>query len=123
MCSIQTGPTVDAVTTWLDESQIDTKRITTGIWTFLHSGVGGGLMNLVTGGRSLKNACEARGATFAHIIGTGNGEIMAEVAKLMESGQVKAVIDSEWELKDTGKAIEKLKGGRALGKIVINVEA
>jgi len=121
MCSIQAGPTVDAVTTWLDESQMDTKRILTGVWTFLHSGVGGGLMNLVTGGRSLTNACEARGATFAHIIGTGNGEIMNEVAKLMEAGALKAVIDSEWELKDTGKAIEKLKGGRALGKIVIIV--
>jgi len=46
---------------------------------------------------------------------------MNEVAKLMEAGALKAVIDSEWELKDTGKAIEKLKGGRALGKIVIIV--
>lgn len=122
MCSIQAGPTATALRTWMEEAKLDPNTVTTGVRLFLFSTVGGGLFNCFSGGRSLKAACQAKKATFAHIIGTGNGQIMAEVAKLMASGEIKAVIDSEFELKDSVKAIEKLMGGRALGKVVVKVE-
>ncbi|GMH85134.1 hypothetical protein TrVE_jg14229 [Triparma verrucosa] len=123
MCSIQAGPTASCLRTWMEEAKLDPRTVTTGVRPFLFSTVGGGLFNIFSGGRSLKSACEARGATFAHIIGTGNGEIMSRVASLLAAGEIKAVIDSEFTLQDSVKAIEKLMAGRALGKIVIKIEA
>ena len=55
------------------------------------------LFETISGGRPLRRRCLARGATFAHVIGTGNGEIMGTVAALMAGGQVVAVVDREYE--------------------------
>lgn len=46
---------------------------------------------------------------------------LEETAKLIEKGQVKAIIDSVWPLKDFEKAFEIVEGGHAKGKVIINV--
>ena len=121
MCSILAGPTATALRTWLKESNISPDDIGFGIRQFLMSEIGGGIFGWVSGGRSLKKACEAKGASFAHVIGTGNGSIMTEVAKMMGDGVYKAVIDSTWKLDDSLAAIERQMSGRAKGKVVVNV--
>ena len=122
MCSILAGPTATALRTWLKESNISPDDIGFGIRPFLMSGIGGGIFGWVAGGRSLKKACEARGATFAHVIGTGNGAIMTDVAKMMGEGVYKAVLDSTWKLDDSVAAIERQMSGRAKGKVVVNIK-
>ena len=44
-----------------------------------------------------------------------------QLGEWMKAGKVKSVIDSVFEFQDGGKAYEKLKEGRAKGKIVVHV--
>ena len=69
------------------------------------------------------DACKAKGATFAHVIGTGNGEIMKQLAGWMADGKVMAVIDTEFDLSDAQQAVDMLKAGRTAGKIIVNITA
>ncbi|KAK1852296.1 zinc-binding dehydrogenase [Colletotrichum chrysophilum] len=46
---------------------------------------------------------------------------LAQIAAWMAEGKVKSVIDSAFEFEDAVKAYEKLKEGRAAGKIVVRV--
>jgi len=121
MCSILAGPTPDALRTWLSESKISPSDVLAGVRPFLMSRLGGSIFGCVSGGRSLTSACKARGGTFAHVIGTGNGSIMRDVADLMRNGAFKAVIDSEFTLDESVKAIERQMSGRAKGKVVVKI--
>ena len=55
------------------------------------------------------------------IIGTGNGEIMSVLANLLKKEEIKAVIDSEYPLREAKDAIEHLKKGRAAGKVIVRI--
>lgn len=46
---------------------------------------------------------------------------MVRIADWMREGKVRAVIDSTYEFEDAVRAFEKLKTGRARGKIVVRV--
>lgn len=46
---------------------------------------------------------------------------LAEIGRLMKEGKIRAIIDSTFEYEDAPKAFEKLKTGRARGKIVVHV--
>ncbi|KAK5119686.1 hypothetical protein LTR85_007262 [Meristemomyces frigidus] len=50
-----------------------------------------------------------------------SAEQYAHIAKWMQEGKVKAVIEQEFELEEAGKAFERLKSGRTRGKLVIKV--
>ncbi|KAF2213063.1 hypothetical protein CERZMDRAFT_96734 [Cercospora zeae-maydis SCOH1-5] len=50
-----------------------------------------------------------------------NKQDLAAIGKMMQDGQVKPVIDSTFKFEDAPKAFEKLKTGRAKGKIVVDV--
>lgn len=53
-----------------------------------------------------------------------HGNILTEVAKLVDKGRLNPLIDAErFSLKDVGKAHAKLESGKALGKLVIDVAA
>lgn len=49
-------------------------------------------------------------------------EDLATLAKLLEQGKVKSIIDSCYPLADTPKALDYLETGRARGKVVISVQ-
>ena len=49
-------------------------------------------------------------------------EHLEKIGEWMSSGQVRAVIDERFRFKDVVKAFEKLKTGRARGKIVVDVK-
>lgn len=121
MCSILAGPTAECLRTWVTEANLDPQTITTGVRPFIFSGVGGSILQHFSGGSRLEAACRRKHSTFAHVIGTGNGEIMATVAELMASGQVRAVIDKEYPLSEAVEAINYQASGRAAGKVVVNI--
>ncbi|KAF2194124.1 reticulon-4-interacting protein 1, mitochondrial precursor [Zopfia rhizophila CBS 207.26] len=50
-----------------------------------------------------------------------SADSLTQLGKWMKEGKIKAVIDSVFEFDDALKAIEKLKTGRARGKIVVHV--
>jgi NADPH:quinone reductase-like Zn-dependent oxidoreductase len=52
----------------------------------------------------------------------GDRAIFEQLAQWMEQGKLKAVIDSTFEFGDVQNAYEKLKTGRARGKIVVHVK-
>eukprot|EP01063_Lacrimia_lanifica_P001968 TRINITY_DN11024_c0_g1_i1.p1 TRINITY_DN11024_c0_g1~~TRINITY_DN11024_c0_g1_i1.p1 ORF type:complete len:465 (+),score=156.86 TRINITY_DN11024_c0_g1_i1:120-1397(+) len=120
MCSILAGPTQAALLTWMEEAKLDPARVTFGVHGFLHSSLGGGCaFELFSGATLLRRACAKRNATFAHIIGTGNGEIVQTLATLLERRDIEAVVDTVYPLARAVDAIERQKTGRALGKVVV----
>ncbi|KAL2012423.1 hypothetical protein VTN00DRAFT_5141 [Thermoascus crustaceus] len=54
------------------------------------------------------------------ILNNNKGDLV-RIGEWMREGKVKAVIDSTYEFEDAVKALEKLKSGRARGKIVVYV--
>ena len=96
-------------------------RTTFGVQTFLGSYIGGGLFNCFSGSRSIKNACEGRGASYRTIIGTGDRRIMAALAKAMDEGKIRAVIDRRFSMDRAADALAYQRKGRAAGKVVIEI--
>ena len=121
MCSILAGPTADALQTWLREGEWPTSKVTIGVHSFLHSGCGGSLFQFFAGGSSLVSKCVKEGATFAHVIGTGNGKIMKILGEMMKMKLLVAIVDKEYALDDAVEAIHYQKAGRCAGKVVVNV--
>jgi len=122
LTSIQACPTVECVRTWVEEAKLNPEAITFGVRPFLFSGFGGHLMNFFTGASRLRKQCEEQSATYNHIIGCGNGEIMGIVASFMEKGELKAVVDQTFPLKECLEALKYLKKGHAAGKVIIEIE-
>lgn len=50
-----------------------------------------------------------------------NGGQLAEISRLLDEGQCKAVVDSVWDFEDYEGAFERLDGGHARGKVVIKL--
>ena len=121
MCSILAGPTAEALQTWLREGEWPTSKITFGVHSFLHSSCGGSLFQFFGGGTSLVSKCQNEGASFAHVIGTGNGRIMKMLENAVKNNLLEAIIDKEYMLKDSMEAILYQKAGRCAGKVVVNV--
>ncbi|RDW56800.1 putative zinc-type alcohol dehydrogenase-like protein [Coleophoma crateriformis] len=63
------------------------------------------------------------GATRQHLIvfGNGNAEDLRKIADWIVEGKIKAVIDSKYNLEELRQAYQRLKTGRARGKIIVNV--
>jgi NADPH:quinone reductase-like Zn-dependent oxidoreductase len=52
-----------------------------------------------------------------------NGGQLKELAKLYESGSIKAVVDKTYNFNDSIQAIDYLSKGRAKGKVVVQFDA
>jgi len=72
--------------------------------------------------RKAERAVTNAGGSWEFIFMKPNGKDLAEIAKFLESGEIKAVIDTEASSLDDFKlAVDKLWSGRAKGKCVIKV--
>jgi NADPH:quinone reductase-like Zn-dependent oxidoreductase len=56
------------------------------------------------------------------LVAKPNSEDFRQLGQWVQEGKIKAVIDETYEWEDTPKAFEKLKTGRAKGKIVVRVQ-
>lgn len=59
--------------------------------------------------------------SYSGFFAEARADELERIAQWMAEGEVKAVIDSKWAFEDAVKAFEKLKTGRARGKVVIDV--
>ena len=127
MCSITTGPTIEAMRTWLNGagSSPDDGAPTTalGIRGFIENQCGGGLINYFAGGAALQKACKAKGSSFYHLIGAPqkNG-VLEAIASYLKDGKLKPVIDKVFPFDKCVEAIMYQKSGRCAGKVVIDIE-
>jgi len=75
-----------------------------------------------TRNRKAEKAATKKGGTWDYIFMKPNGEDLNEIATYLESGDIKAVIDTEAPSLDEFKvAVDKLWSGRSKGKCVIKV--
>ena len=112
---------VAALRALLAEAGAALGRPTFGVSTFLHSGWGGALFDSVTGARALRRRLAARGASYANIIGQGDGPALRAVARLMREGRVRAIIDKRYALDEARAAIAYQRAGHVAGKVVVVV--
>ncbi|KAF2870419.1 hypothetical protein BDV95DRAFT_595924 [Massariosphaeria phaeospora] len=59
---------------------------------------------------------------YKFIMASASSDHLSQLAAWMKEGKIRAVIDSVFEFDDAPKAFEKLKTGRAKGKIVVHVK-
>eukprot|EP01062_Namystynia_karyoxenos_P010520 TRINITY_DN13724_c0_g1_i1.p1 TRINITY_DN13724_c0_g1~~TRINITY_DN13724_c0_g1_i1.p1 ORF type:complete len:414 (+),score=125.38 TRINITY_DN13724_c0_g1_i1:83-1243(+) len=119
LVSILASPSAECLGEWLQSSE--TTGTTCGVRGFITSSCGGGILNLVTGARSLSSRCAAVNGTYHHVIGTGSGSDMAKIARLLQQGRLRAVIDRVYPLSQGRDAFAHLESGRAAGKVVVQV--
>jgi NADPH:quinone reductase-like Zn-dependent oxidoreductase len=65
---------------------------------------------------------EKYGVRFEWFFMWPDGEMLAELAKLISDGTVKTVIDSTFPMSRSADAFERLATGRAKGKIVVSIK-
>jgi len=64
---------------------------------------------------------KAAGAIGKFVFIQPNSDILRELAKLIDGGNIRPIVGAEFSLKDVNKAHELSESGRARGKIVIHV--
>jgi NADPH:quinone reductase-like Zn-dependent oxidoreductase len=79
-----------------------------------------GMLVSIVGQPSKKKADEA-GVRVAGILVKANGDELAEIGKMMESGAVKSFVSMTLPLTDVAKAHEQSETGHTRGKIVLRV--
>ena len=62
------------------------------------------------------------GVRASFCFGQANSEQLSEISDLIDSGKLKVVIDSVFQLEDIAKAHEKSQSGQTRGKIVIQMQ-
>lgn len=63
-----------------------------------------------------------RGATYRYLLMRSTGEQLAEIARLVDAGVIKPVIDRTFPFAATDQAMAYAEAGRATGKVVITLD-
>lgn len=85
-------------------------------------GLGLGAFGQLAGNMLLPGFLGGGKRKFQMVIAKPDAEALSQTVLWMKEGKLRAVIDSIFEFDDAPKAFEKLKTGRAKGKIVIHVK-
>ena len=62
------------------------------------------------------------GVNFEWFFMWPDGEMLAELGKLLSDGTVRTVIDSTYPMEQSAEAFDRLATGRAKGKIVVSIK-
>ena len=73
--------------------------------------------------KKVTNAAHKINAMYRFLLMSPNGGQLKELAKLYESGSIKAVLDKTYNFNDSIQAIDYLSKGRAKGKVVVQFDA
>ena len=71
--------------------------------------------------RNVYAAAEKAGASYVWYLTEPSGRQLTDIAKLVESGAIKPVIDREFPFEKLIDALTYLQAGRARGKVVLKV--
>ncbi|RLN73250.1 hypothetical protein BBO99_00009485, partial [Phytophthora kernoviae] len=80
-----------------------------------------GIFASLSTGRRVEPVESSIGAAFSLVHAIPSGECLREIAKLIEAGHVKTVIDSVYSLEKLADAIKLQQSNKARGKIIIEV--
>jgi NADPH:quinone reductase-like Zn-dependent oxidoreductase len=78
------------------------------------------VIRLISAGVRRKAA--KRGVRFDFLFMRADGRQLGEITSLIESGTIKPVVDKIFPFEKTGEALAYVEGGRAKGKVVIEVQ-
>ena len=71
--------------------------------------------------RSVLKKAKARGIHYSFLFMRAEGQQLAEIAKLIDSGAIRSVVDKVFPFAQTADALAYVETGRAKGKVVISV--
>ncbi|KAA0116701.1 NADP-dependent oxidoreductase [Methylobacterium sp. P1-11] len=69
----------------------------------------------------IRRKSKARGVDYAFLFMRANGAQLAEIAKLVEAGTIRPVLDRVVPFEATDEALTKLEAGRSKGKVVVAI--
>ena len=69
----------------------------------------------------IRNNAKKRGVDYSFLFMRADGAQLAEIAKLVDAGTIRPVIDSVFGFAETPAAMARVASGRARGKVVIQV--
>ncbi|MGN7887745.1 NADP-dependent oxidoreductase [Dyadobacter sp. 22481] len=70
---------------------------------------------------SVRKKAEKLGVQYSFLFMSANGKQLHEITKLIESGDIKPVVDKVFPFAQTNEALSYVESGRAKGKIVVKV--
>ena len=70
----------------------------------------------------IKKKAKKLGVDYTFLFMRADGEQLAEMTKLIESGIIKPVLDKVFPFEETNKALEYVESGRAKGKVVVKLK-
>lgn len=73
-------------------------------------------------GQDTEGLAEKHGVRFEWFFMWPDGEMLAELARLIAEGTIKTVIDSTFPMDQAADAYDRLATGRAVGKVVVTVK-
>ena len=110
--SISGPPTIEAIEAMTSDGNGDGNGVGFAVKMFM----------FLTRNRKAEKAAKKAGASWEYIFMTPSGEELNELGTYLESGELKAVIDTEADgLDDFMTAVDKLWSGRSKGKCVIKI--
>jgi NADPH:quinone reductase-like Zn-dependent oxidoreductase len=68
------------------------------------------------------SVADRHGVRTAMIAVTPNGDRLAQIAALIDAGELEVLIDSEFPLADAAAAHRRIEGGHARGKIILRIQ-
>lgn len=69
----------------------------------------------------IRSKAKQRGVDYSFLFMRADGAQLAEIAKLVDAGTIRPVIDSVFAFDETPAAMERVESGRSRGKVVIQV--
>lgn len=69
----------------------------------------------------VRRKARGRGLGYAFLFMTANGAQLQEIARLIEGGAIRPVLDKVFPFESTNEALDYVESGHAKGKVVIKI--
>jgi alcohol dehydrogenase len=70
---------------------------------------------------SIRRRASKRGVHYRFLFMHPSGDDLAKLARMIDDGALKVIVDSVYPFKDIGEAMSRLEAGHAKGKIVVSM--
>jgi alcohol dehydrogenase len=73
------------------------------------------------GSAKIRHKARKQGVDYSFLFMRADGAQLAEIAKLVDAGAIRPVIDQIFDFDETPAAMERVESGRSRGKVVIRI--